>query len=80
MTEPILSPQCARCAHLRGPIGRIGPRGELLAAMTCDAFPKGIPVPIATGEHDHTAPYPGDRGIRFEPREARPSPAPSSGA
>ncbi len=34
---------------------------------SCFAFPKGIPEKILTGEHDHTKPFPGDNGIRFEP-------------
>lgn len=32
----------------------------------CDAFPKGIPKEIYTGEHDHNNAYPGDKGIRFK--------------
>jgi len=32
----------------------------------CEAFPKGIPMEIWTGENDHKKPYKGDRGIQFE--------------
>lgn len=46
--------QCAFCVHLRG-------KG------TCDAFPNGIPEDIfITGKHNHTEPFEGDNGIRFE--------------
>lgn len=48
------SQQCITCKHFR-------------FAWTCDAFPDGIPTGIATGQHDHTEPFPGDNGIRFEP-------------
>jgi len=37
--------------------------------MTCDAFPIGIPSVILTGERDHRQPFPGDKGIRWEPAE-----------
>ena len=47
--------QCARCVHKRG------------GKAACTAFPKGIPGAILRGDHDHTQPYPGDNGIRFEP-------------
>ena len=33
----------------------------------CKAFPNHIPVAILTNEFDHTEPFPGDHGIRFEP-------------
>jgi hypothetical protein len=47
------SNQCIECLHNLGD-------------WKCDAFPKGIPEEIATGEHDHTKPFKGDNGIRFE--------------
>ena len=48
------SSQCLECKHF-----------HLLGG--CDAFPDKIPSEIFTGLHDHTEPYPGDQGIRFEP-------------
>ncbi len=33
---------------------------------TCIAFPGGIPDEVATGQHDHTKPYPEDSGVRWE--------------
>jgi len=46
-------PKCYECKHKR--------RG-----LACDAF-QAIPASIIKGEVDHTQPYPGDNGIRFEP-------------
>lgn len=55
----LFSDVCSRCEHLdpRSPLGKI---------KVCKAFPKGIPPEIWTGENDHTAPFPGDRGIQFK--------------
>lgn len=46
---------CARCKHLKSSTDR-----------TCKAFPKGIPSQIWNGENDHTKPFKGDSGTRFE--------------
>lgn len=53
VTHPI---QCGNCKH-RTP-GDGFPR--------CDAFDK-IPMDILTNRFNHTKPYPGDGGVRFEP-------------
>ena len=37
----------------------------------CKAYPGGIPTAILTGTHDHRKPYPGDRGILFEPKKGQ---------
>jgi hypothetical protein len=47
------STQCLECKHYAG-------------ALTCTAFPGGIPEDIVTGRFDHREPYAGDNGIRFE--------------
>lgn len=59
-------PQCFDCKRL-----------DPGKAFTCAAFPEGIPREIRFAEHDHTKPFPGDRGILFEPKdEPKPPPAP----
>ena len=71
MSEPILSPQCARCAHYRGPGGkikRIGDAFAMIAFATCDAYPQGHSRRNFSELYDHRFPFKGDRGVRFEPR------------
>ena len=45
--------QCIKCTHAWND-------------NNCEAFPEGIPEVILDNKHDHTLPYKGDRGIRFE--------------
>ena len=45
--------QCAICKHST-------------TQLRCDAYPKGVPDDILDGGFDHTKPFPGDNGIRFE--------------
>jgi len=37
-----------------------------MALFVCEAFPKGIPEAILSGENSHNRPYPGDGGIQFK--------------
>lgn len=49
-----MSIQCLACNNLNNNM------------ITCKAFLKGIPLKILTGGFDHTLPFKGDNGIRFE--------------
>lgn len=48
-----ISTQCLNCKHYTG-------------FSTCEAFPDKIPQEIFDGTFDHSKPYKGDNGIRFE--------------
>ena len=58
------SEQCLICKHLH----RDAPG---MSAIHCDAFPSPdvIPIDILIEGFDHTKPFLGDHGIRFEPIE-----------
>ena len=58
----IAAPMCMECKHFRGE-----------DPPTCDAYPDGIPKAIWTGGVDHTKPWIGDHGIRFELKPGTPA-------
>ena len=45
------SSQCIECLRYKG-------------EWKCEAFPKGIPRDIYSGEFDHSKPYEGDNGLQ----------------
>lgn len=53
------SDRCGACKRCRDGHGDV-------EGFTCAAFPDGIPKEILTGEHDHSEPYQGDKGVRKE--------------
>lgn len=52
------SPKCYECIHFRE-----------VPRFTCKAFPRRIPREIKFEGFDHTKPFKGDNGIRFEPKK-----------
>jgi hypothetical protein len=67
MTEPYLQVLSHAEAHLVG-AGCMDCRHLLdLVEGRCLAFPDQIPSDILQDLVRHTAPYPGDHGLRFEP-------------
>ena len=56
----VISPICLGCEHFNTLDND---------KLSCKAYPDGIPKEIITSEHDHTKPFKGDNGIRFEPVE-----------
>lgn len=70
MGAPTPSSQCFSCRHYTGWVessAKINgaPPSHVCA---CRAFPKGIPDAITNDNHNHRRPYPGDQGIRWEPK------------
>jgi hypothetical protein len=55
-----IMPQCFSCIHFHPAV-----TGK---PYSCAAFPDRIPREILMGEHDHLKPFPGDQGIRYEPK------------
>ncbi len=56
----LFSPVCSGCRHLQVDV--------LKGGASCPAF-QSIPPEIWNGDHDHKKPFPGDKGIVFEPIE-----------
>lgn len=59
-TDPetmVVRTPCASCVH------------RFANPALCKAFPQGIPRAIRDGDNDHTKPFPGDNGIRYERRK-----------
>lgn len=60
--------QCFACDRLdRSRMTRPTMPGEAPRVLidTCEAFPKGIPMPIALGGADHRTEFQGDQGLHF---------------
>jgi hypothetical protein len=69
MGVPDVSKQCVACKHFLGVRVVEAEAEDELEGDTvpfCEAFPDGIPDAIAEG-FDHSKPYRGDHGIRYEP-------------
>ena len=64
MTTPrITACQVRKCLHF---MSAKGPGFDAL--FICEAFPKGIPESILSGQDDHLNPVAGDGGVQFEKR------------
>lgn len=58
LARSLFSSVCSFCQHFHE-------NSALGKVKTCNAFPKGIPKEIWSGQNKHTTPYPGDNGITF---------------
>lgn len=61
------APECLECKHLDLASAKRGP--DAPRVPRCKAFPRGIPDEIYFEGRSHREPYPGDKGIRFEPKD-----------
>lgn len=52
-------PICYNCKRKNPPTPEL--------AFSCDAFPDGIPSAIINNVADHREPFPGDKGLQYEP-------------
>ncbi|MBB6348311.1 hypothetical protein ACWGH8_35270 [Nonomuraea muscovyensis] len=59
---------CDACARLRQRANPQAVSSIERYVPYCEAFPREVPEEIVFGGFDHRRPYPGDGGIRFEPR------------
>lgn len=55
------APICVDCVHFI--------TGDDKEGLRCAAYPDGIPDEILFGDADHTKPYKGDNGIRFQSKD-----------
>jgi hypothetical protein len=72
MGAPAMGEQCSMCKHFLGmrALPEVEEGLESDVVVYCDAFPNGIPDAITNGR-DHSKPYRGDHGIRFQPLNAK---------
>jgi len=65
----VVETPCNTCLNLYR--GRLVGDSLLTMAMTCRAFPDGIPKAVIMGDVDHRTSIEGDRGILYDPDPAR---------
>lgn len=58
----MITKQCQNCINFA--------QSDTSGIPTCVAFPEGIPEVILTGDFDHSKPFEGDNGFRYQPIDA----------